>query len=1006
MLKTQRQFTLLLVDDNPTNLLLLVKIIELDLPEVRVLTASSALEGLQLAEREQIHGAFIDVQMPQMDGLEMCRQLRTKARTAAIPLVLMTAHVASPKMRAAGLEVGAYDFISQPISNVEMLARIKVMLRLCENEQRSFKNNQQLKQQVTEHADRLRWISGLLISGDGSLAELDQQLLRHLSNELPDPAKIDDILFFEKLVTEFPLPWRRTLLRLSLLDSIPVSLAHKLSEITDVAAVFDYLSRHQISLIKTQDGENYLFLKPQIRAMLRQKAEQDLSARDCQQVVLIAADWFQQNNLFPAALDCLIAAGEYPEVSQLLSQLGLSLLDHNYRSRIFPLIERIPEPIAMECGWLSLFHGCNEIQRQSSGTVDWLALACHSFQKTSDRRGELLALAQQVSRSIFIDGFFATWGDRLAHFRALAEEQSPLLAPVERLKVAFALGLVELFFAENLVAVDLILKESLAEAQRLNLEEQQLELNLLRALYALQQGRYLVFRTALEQGLRLAVDWHDLPQRFWLEAVACIFLRDSGDLSGLRKQQQLLTGSSSNGLQRQPVIAILIDYYQVTLLLARGEIHTAAELLDVTLLAGETANSPCLRSCLLQLRGWIRALAGEKTAALADLKAGLESFSPAPVSLFSLENLLFAGCTCYALGDFKGALKYFSQGLAGSKKSQEERFRGGFHAWLAVAQQQLGKRVEAAKSATEFLDQLQRHRLNFFWGFSPELIKDLLPLIGQNDQERLLQPLLEGQLLSSLAGNNSQIPLLRITCLGKFQLALQWKTFDLSHIGQASRQIFALLVVAPNGSLSLELMMGMLWPDSPSRLARSSFDTTHARLRNGLEGCYGKQIRKDYLVLEKGMLSLRHVQIDSVVFAEAMAEARYHLQREHFWQAEHALWKMDELWDGEFLSGYDLDGELPQQREQLTQMRLEQLGLLARLLQRRQQRNAAAELLQSGLLLDPTQESMVRQLLSLYRQQQDSAAVNLLLENYRIALQHEEYEPDEIEELIEALNGC
>ena len=194
MEETKRQFTLLLVDDNPTNLLLLVKIIELDLPEVRVLTAATAKKGLDLAEQKGIDGAFIDVQMPQMNGLEMCRRLREKPCTATIPLVLMTAHIASPEMRAEGLEVGAYDFISQPISNVEMLARVKVMLRLCESEQLALENSQQLQQQLTEHSDRLRWISGLLISGDGSLVELDQQLLRRLANELPDLEKLDEKL--------------------------------------------------------------------------------------------------------------------------------------------------------------------------------------------------------------------------------------------------------------------------------------------------------------------------------------------------------------------------------------------------------------------------------------------------------------------------------------------------------------------------------------------------------------------------------------------------------------------------------------------------------------------------------------------------------------------------------------------------------------------------------------------------------------------------------------------
>jgi DNA-binding SARP family transcriptional activator len=198
-------------------------------------------------------------------------------------------------------------------------------------------------------------------------------------------------------------------------------------------------------------------------------------------------------------------------------------------------------------------------------------------------------------------------------------------------------------------------------------------------------------------------------------------------------------------------------------------------------------------------------------------------------------------------------------------------------------------------------------------------------------------------------------------------------------------------------------MMGLLWPESPSRKARNSFDSAHSRLRKALEEHFGPRIKRDYLILEKGMLSLRHIQIDVSSFARAMESVRYHLQREHYWQAEHALWDMERVWDGEFLSGYDLDGELPLQREKLSQLRLEQLCLLAQLLQRRKQLEEAVRLLQSGLFIDPTHDAIIRQLLSLYHQQQDSRAVALLLDNYRIALQNEEYEAEEIEELIEAL---
>ena len=130
MLPALQTFQLLLVDDNPTNLELMCRIVERHLPEVRCLLARNAAEGYKLLQNQQIDGAFIDVQMPRITGIDMCRALKKNPETAHIPLVLLTAHVASPQTRAEGLDAGAYDFISQPISNVELLARLRVMLRM------------------------------------------------------------------------------------------------------------------------------------------------------------------------------------------------------------------------------------------------------------------------------------------------------------------------------------------------------------------------------------------------------------------------------------------------------------------------------------------------------------------------------------------------------------------------------------------------------------------------------------------------------------------------------------------------------------------------------------------------------------------------------------------------------------------------------------------------------------------------------------------------------------
>jgi len=147
---------LLAVDDNPDNLFVLRELVAAGVPGCTVLTASSAAEGLKLAAEKPIDGALIDVQMSGMDGIEMCRRLKADEETAWIPVLLLTAHEATAELRARGLDAGADDFISKPIDNIELAARIKVMLRIrrAENEQRAV--NARLEELVAQRTHRLR----------------------------------------------------------------------------------------------------------------------------------------------------------------------------------------------------------------------------------------------------------------------------------------------------------------------------------------------------------------------------------------------------------------------------------------------------------------------------------------------------------------------------------------------------------------------------------------------------------------------------------------------------------------------------------------------------------------------------------------------------------------------------------------------------------------------------------------------------------------------------------
>ncbi len=147
---------LLAVDDKPDNLFALEQVIAEYCPDCKVITAQSAEKGLAVALKTPPDVAVIDVQMPGMDGIEMCRRLKSDNSTANIPVILLTVHKTTPQIKAEGLNAGADEFISKPVDNAELAARIKVMLRIKKAEDTLRLEKDRLEDAVRERTKQLQ----------------------------------------------------------------------------------------------------------------------------------------------------------------------------------------------------------------------------------------------------------------------------------------------------------------------------------------------------------------------------------------------------------------------------------------------------------------------------------------------------------------------------------------------------------------------------------------------------------------------------------------------------------------------------------------------------------------------------------------------------------------------------------------------------------------------------------------------------------------------------------
>ena len=118
---------ILLVDDNLQNLELLVEY--LDALGCNVGTATDGVEALDKVKAEKFDLILLDIMMPRMSGFEVCRKLKADPETRDIPIIMVTALNELGDIER-GVEYGTDDFISKPVNRLELLTRVKSLLRV------------------------------------------------------------------------------------------------------------------------------------------------------------------------------------------------------------------------------------------------------------------------------------------------------------------------------------------------------------------------------------------------------------------------------------------------------------------------------------------------------------------------------------------------------------------------------------------------------------------------------------------------------------------------------------------------------------------------------------------------------------------------------------------------------------------------------------------------------------------------------------------------------------
>ena len=104
---------ILAIDDTRDNLVSISALLGKLIPDCTVITSDSGAAGIRKAEAEQPDTILLDIKMPEMDGFEVCRRLKSNEKTKHIPVVMLTAMKSDAESRVKGLELGADAFLSK-----------------------------------------------------------------------------------------------------------------------------------------------------------------------------------------------------------------------------------------------------------------------------------------------------------------------------------------------------------------------------------------------------------------------------------------------------------------------------------------------------------------------------------------------------------------------------------------------------------------------------------------------------------------------------------------------------------------------------------------------------------------------------------------------------------------------------------------------------------------------------------------------------------------------------
>ncbi len=856
---------------------------------------------------------------------------------------------------------------------------------------------------VTElHRVTEGWSMGLRLLGLGLPDEsADKRQQRLTSLNLKGHSIID--FFMREVFSAFPLTTRETLLRLSLLERIPMELAKELSN--DGQSRLDLKSLLADNLfIRFHEGEtDTLVFHHLFRDTLREWALTQLSPTEITAVQATAATWYSNAGQHEQALHHYLKAAYFEQAEVMLKEIGFELMAGNRLVTLAGFLAEVPESVDGSRPWFGYFRGLLHLNTTPPLALAEFEQARQKFELADDNIGELLCLIECIAFHVLVDGALNAARPLLVRAEELFPAAVDRLHPRYHLHAASILALASIFincdFTKaqfyNKISAQLAEQEGTANARAVSL------IGMLSAAFF-----YIDFTSGavlVEQAAPVLRDQSLSP--YWqmvMRVMICDYLYMSGQFDSYHHHSQVVRDAANADLALRSVAGPLMRLWDIDIAFSYGATAKARQLLDDALTRNEQELTNHIRSQYLAYKALIDATEGRVGALsvvaeawhLRELSGGVYHSNECLVASASVHTLL---------GEKNRAQELLQQ--AQSLIVNEQGFlllpTLACQAWLAI---ESGDVAVADAKTEEFMVRQKSDDLEHFYAWSPKIIRAVLSRAVRNDCEaKRARSLAAKRLAVAIDDDGTCIPLLTIRTLGGLRLELGESVLSSRDIGPLHRTLLALLLASPNHQLHASRLQCELWPESDEKKARTKFDMMLLRLRRLFEKTFGTESGKIYLSQKNGVLSLVHCRIDAHLFRQHAEAGLKYLARGEVWHADNEFRRAFVLWKGEFLAHETTEHETEVIREGLRSTFRGIAIAWSKLHLSWEDTGAAVAIAEQAFNIDPADAELVKALYQANILNETPHKAQKTLSDYRYALLSSGYDPAEADEAVKEL---